>query len=57
MPLTHARSYSHARLRHRDGSLGALIATVALVIGVMFGFIGGMLAAWVLAGRPLRGGI
>jgi membrane associated rhomboid family serine protease len=25
--------------------------------GHLFGFIGGMLAAWVLAGRPLRGGI
>jgi membrane associated rhomboid family serine protease len=23
----------------------------------LFGIIGGMLAAWVLAGRPLRGGI
>jgi membrane associated rhomboid family serine protease len=25
--------------------------------GHLFGFIGGMIAAWVLAGRPLRGGI
>ena len=55
MPLTHARSYSHARRRYRDGSFGARIATLALVIGVIWVVSG--LNLFALDGRLLAYGI